>query len=66
MQYRSWERQECTTMGATYPMYKGYGASKKSVHPFKRKYKADLKRRWQKDVELELLDRENWMPRDAQ
>lgn len=52
-------------MGAVYPWVKGV-SSKKSVHPIKRKYKADLKRRWQKEVELEMLDRENWVTQDAQ
>jgi len=31
---------------------------KKTCYEFKRKYKADLKRRWRKDVEYELIDLE--------
>ncbi len=65
MQQSNKKKEQCTTMGAQWPFLKAY-SSKKKVVAFKAKYKADLKRRWHQEVELELIERENSEPSDAQ
>lgn len=65
VQQGSHDKQQCRTMGRMYPICKGL-SSKKGAYLIKRKYKANLKRRWRRDVELELEDRENWDSPDAQ
>jgi hypothetical protein len=65
MQQSNKKKEQCTTMGCAWVFTKQC-LSKAAARGFKGKYKADLKRRWQKEVELEMLDRENWVTQDAQ
>jgi len=66
VQYGTKQSEQCATLGAFYITGRLCGVSKKSNRPFKRKYKADLKRRWRHEVELELIEREKEVPQDAQ
>ena len=52
--------------GSQYPFVKLCARKKKEAHAFKRKAKAELKRRWHQEVESMLQDRENTEPQTAQ
>jgi len=65
MQQSNKRKEQCTTMGCRWVWIKEV-CGKKVARGFKGKYKADLKRQWHREVELEILDRENWLTQDAQ